>query len=149
MHFTPIFVLFAYKIFRILPMKIQVCNGKTCSERYSSYILKRIESDKQMFELDNLIVENCPCTGNCQKWPNVVIDGKVEHYMNPIKASKIIMNAQKQKKKKEKKFEFDESHNTWWNFRLQAKNEDAPEENFYVKEHINIIKPKSDDTADI
>lgn len=130
-------------------MKIQVCRWKTCSERYSEYILKRLESDKEMFEIESLIVESCPCTGNCQKWPNVVIDGKVEHGMNPVKASKIIMNLRKTKKKKEIAFSFEEpSSSNTWNFRLHAKNDDSPEENIYIKDHINIIK-STDVTADI
>lgn len=124
-------------------MKIQVCRGKTCSERFSEYILKRLESDKELFHLDNIIIEACPCTGNCQKWPNIVIDGKIEHGMNPIKASKIVVGS---KAKFQKRKTQDEGFSSG-PFRL-SRQDDSVEENIYIKDHINIIKG-TDDATDI
>lgn len=83
-------------------MKIQVCTGKTCSERYSQYILTRLEKEKSLFALDNLIVEACPCTGNCKDGPNILVDGKLEIHCNPIKASKFALQSKLRLKKKEK-----------------------------------------------
>ncbi len=81
-------------------MKVQVCMWKKCKERYSEYIYQRLERDKERFGLDNVILSTCACTNNCEKWPVVKFDKKTELNMDPIKASKIMMNKWKQKKKK-------------------------------------------------
>lgn len=118
-------------------MKIQVCTGKTCRERYSEYILARLERDRELFWLDNLIVETCPCTGNCKDGPNMLIDGKVELHCNPIKASKMALQLkQKPKKNDEKK-------------RHSHSEENTSEENMYLKDHITHVKTTNDDTADL
>lgn len=48
-------------------MKIQVCSGKSCSERFSEYIIDRLENDVKKFELEDMEVMKSPCMGNCQK----------------------------------------------------------------------------------
>ena len=84
-------------------MKIQVCTWKTCKERFSEYILKRLESDKKFYDLNNVIVESCPCTWNCKDGPNVVFDWDVQNRMWPAKASEIMMEKRNPKKKKNTK----------------------------------------------
>jgi NADH:ubiquinone oxidoreductase subunit E len=42
-------------------MKIQVCTGRSCKSRFSEYILKRLEADKEKFELQNIDAEVCAC----------------------------------------------------------------------------------------
>lgn len=79
-------------------MKIQVCTWKICKERWSEYILKRLERDKEKFELDNVLVHNCACMWHCKEWPNVMFDKHVEHHMDPSKASKMMMDKINQKK---------------------------------------------------
>nr|MDD3720280.1 (2Fe-2S) ferredoxin domain-containing protein [Candidatus Gracilibacteria bacterium] len=79
-------------------MKIQVCNGKICKERFSEYILKRLERDKEKFELDNVLVNSCACMGHCKEGPNVMFDKHTEHHMDPSKASKMMMDKINQKK---------------------------------------------------
>jgi len=88
-------------------MKIQVCTGKICKERFSEYILKRINSDIEKFHLDNVKVKNCGCLLDCNAWPNVIIDGKKENYCDPIKVSKIMLDKISGRKwsKKDKKTE--------------------------------------------
>lgn len=81
-------------------MKIQICTGKNCKSRFSEYILKRLESDIEMFQLKNIDVQTSPCMWHCEKWPNMKIDGKITHYNDPIKASKLMMEKNKQKPKK-------------------------------------------------
>jgi NADH:ubiquinone oxidoreductase subunit E len=81
-------------------MKIQVCTGKACREKFSNYILKRLENDKENFKLDHLIVETCTCQKKCDEAPVVVIDGKIEVKMTGIKASKLIMEKIKWKQKR-------------------------------------------------
>ena len=70
-------------------MKVQVCTGKMCSERFSSYIIERLNKDKDFFKLKNLEVESCMCTGNCKNGPAVIADGELHLHMNPIKTSDI------------------------------------------------------------
>jgi NADH:ubiquinone oxidoreductase subunit E len=32
----------------------------------------------------------CACLWQCKIWPNVIIDGKTEHYSDPAKISKLM-----------------------------------------------------------
>ena len=84
-------------------MKVQVCTGKMCSERFSSYIIDRLEKDKEFFKFDKLSVEPCMCTGNCKVWPSVIFDGEVQTHMNPVKASDIARGKKQIQKAWEKK----------------------------------------------
>lgn len=84
-------------------MKIWICNGKTCKWKFSEYITKRLNWDIEKFDINNLIIEETKCMWECKKWPNVLVDWKMEHYMTPIKASKIICNKYIQKYKTKQK----------------------------------------------
>lgn len=97
-HFTD-FIFYNYII-----MKIQVCMGRSCKEKYSEYILTRLERDKERFELNNVLISTCACTDNCKKWPVVMFDKHIEWYMTPTKASKMMLNkiGWSKPKKKEK-----------------------------------------------
>ncbi|MDD3303005.1 MAG: (2Fe-2S) ferredoxin domain-containing protein [Candidatus Gracilibacteria bacterium] len=98
-------------------MKIQVCMGRNCKDKYSEYILQRLERDKERFELNNVIVSGCSCLGKCEKGPTVMFDKHIEGNMTPTKASKMMMNkAGTGKKKKENK------------------ENDVQNENFYTEE---------------
>lgn len=77
-------------------MKVQICTWKSCKSRFSEYILKRLESDKEKFHYESLTIETCPCLWSCSEWPNVLIDWKKENYSDPIKISKIISDRLKQ-----------------------------------------------------
>lgn len=71
---------------------IQVCNGKACAGRFSEYIKTRLESDKKFYDLPNVDVVNCPCTGNCKVGPSVIYGNEeVSIYMDPPKASKAMV----------------------------------------------------------
>ncbi len=80
-------------------MKIQVCTGRSCKWKFSEYILKRIESDKDKFQLQNIETEVCACLWQCKSWPNVVIDSKIENYNDPAKVSKMMFDKINQRKK--------------------------------------------------
>lgn len=83
---------------------ISVCTGKTCSERHSSYILKRLEADKEFYEYPEFItIEKCLCQWSCKIWPNVVFDWKIEHSQNPVKSSEILRTKVLQWKQKSEK----------------------------------------------
>ncbi len=85
-------------------MKIQVCTWKLCKERWSEYILKRLESDKKMFNLDNVFISNCACMWHCKEWPNVMFDKHLEHHSDPARASKMMMDKIKWKVQTKQKF---------------------------------------------
>lgn len=84
-------------------MKVQVCVWKACKDKFSEYILTRLESDKKFYNLHNTIVEKCPCTWNCKTWPSVVMDWHIEKYMNPAKASKVMIDKKNNKTNKKTK----------------------------------------------
>lgn len=89
-------------------MKIQVCNWKSCRSRFSEYILKRINSDIEKFNLWNVTIEYCPCLWQCKAWPNVIIDWKIENYSDPIKVSKNMFEKLKQRNNTKKTSKQDE-----------------------------------------
>jgi len=78
-------------------MKIQVCTGKSCSERFSENILKRLKSDLEFYNLDNIKILESACMWNCKCWPTIKIWNDVEKYIEPAKASKLMMDRVKQK----------------------------------------------------
>lgn len=80
-------------------MKIQICTWKSCKSRYSEYILKRLKADIEKFKFEKIEIETTPCQWYCEKWPNVLYDWKREHYQDPIKASKHMIDTIKQRKK--------------------------------------------------
>ena len=84
-------------------MKVEVCVGKACKSRFSSYIVDRIKNDKIRFDLKNIEVNTCPCTGNCKIGPSMIVDGEVKTHINPVKASNIIQGKPEKKKKKQYK----------------------------------------------
>lgn len=92
-------------------MKIQVCTWKSCKERFSEYIIKRLQWDIDRFHLDNVILENCACLWDCKQWPNVIIDGKKENFCDPIKISKIMLEKVNIKKSNKKEIQEDENIN--------------------------------------
>ncbi len=44
---------------------IKVCHGKTCSEKFSKYILARLEADKDFYGYENISIEKGICMGKC------------------------------------------------------------------------------------
>ena len=79
-------------------MKIKVCTGKTWKDRFSDYIITRLKNDKERFNLDNIIIEECLCMWKCKEWPNLTVDWNHHNYMNPAKASSLALNNNKKKK---------------------------------------------------
>lgn len=81
-------------------MKIQVCTGKACSERFSEYIVTRVENEKKKYNLKNVDCDTCMCLWHCKKWPNILKNGEVQNYMNPVKVAEMINPSVYSKKKK-------------------------------------------------
>lgn len=71
-------------------MKVKVCTWKMCSERFSPYILTRLENDKKTFNLNNLEIESSLCMWKCKVWPNVMIENECASKMNPFKTSELV-----------------------------------------------------------
>lgn len=92
-------------------MKIQVCTWKMCKSRFSEYITKRIQWDILKFNLEHITLETCPCQWQCKVWPNVIIDGKIENYCDPIKISKIMSDKTKQRKNNQNNKETNKENN--------------------------------------
>ena len=76
-------------------MKVQVCCWKTCKERFSEYIITRLENDKEKNNLKNLTIEESKCMWECKIWPNIKIDGNKENRMNPAKVSELVRGKHK------------------------------------------------------
>ena len=91
-------------------MKIQVCTWKTCKERFSKYIIDRLERDKDFYKWENIMIEECKCLWKCKDWPNIILDGTTETRIDPAKASKMVYNKKKGIKPKKKK-KFNNSNN--------------------------------------
>lgn len=70
---------------------VKICHGKSCSERFSKYILTRLEADKEFYKYgENVKIETSLCMGRCNFWPNINIDGEIISGQNPIKSSEIL-----------------------------------------------------------
>ena len=79
-------------------MKVQVCTGNWCKEKFSEYILTRLKSDKEFYKnRDNIILEEFKCMWDCKNWPNILVDKEIHTRMSHAKASKIIFKNKKKK----------------------------------------------------
>lgn len=72
-------------------MKICICDWKSCKDKFINYTEKRLNSDIEKFELKNIFIEKCSCMWNCKSWPNIKIDNEIFNYIDPAKASKLMM----------------------------------------------------------
>lgn len=80
-------------------MIIKVCTGKSCSERFSPYIMKRLLADKTKYDTENKsLIEECGCQGLCKNGPTVVMDTAIVSKMNPVKASNLYLEKLLKKK---------------------------------------------------
>jgi NADH:ubiquinone oxidoreductase subunit E len=80
-------------------MKIQVCTWKSCKSNFSEYIIKRLKADLDFHKLSWIIIEESMCMGKCKYWPNIKFDKDLMTKMDPIKASKFMLDRKKGTKK--------------------------------------------------
>lgn len=80
-------------------MQVKVCTGKSCASKFSKYITTRLENDTKFYDWKNVELEECLCLWECKKWPNIKIDKETFNYVNPAKASDIILKKLSEKKK--------------------------------------------------
>lgn len=59
---------------------VKVCHGFTCGHRGASKLLKVLKSK---FTGTDVQVVACPCTGNCRKSSNVVVNRNILHMQQP------------------------------------------------------------------
>lgn len=71
-------------------MEIKVCIWKACSWKFSNYIIKRIENDKEKFDLENIKIQTTSCMWKCENWPNICIDSENYWKQNPFKTSELL-----------------------------------------------------------
>ncbi len=73
-------------------INVKICTGRSCSERHSEYIHKRLEADKEFYHYqeDEILIETCLCQGRCKEGPTVIYGGDVQLYQNPVKASELL-----------------------------------------------------------
>jgi hypothetical protein len=79
---------------------IKVCHGFTCSKRKAKNLLQIL---KQSFANKPVQVIACPCTGNCRKSNNVIVNRSILHQQVPERiADNVNRELQKQQKEKAK-----------------------------------------------
>ena len=83
-------------------MKVQVCTWKSCWGKFSKYILTRLENDIKFYDWKNIEVEESLCMWECKKSPNIMIEREKYNYVNPAKASELILKKLEEKAKQEK-----------------------------------------------
>lgn len=59
---------------------VKVCHGFTCSQRKAKTLLQVL---KQKFSKGDVQVISCPCTGNCRKANNIVVNREILHAQSP------------------------------------------------------------------
>ncbi len=86
------------------PLTVKICKWRSCTERFSPFIEKRLVADRDFYGYpEELIIEDCLCQGRCKEGPTVVFDNDVQIYMNPIKASEMLRRKVSEWKNKMKK----------------------------------------------
>jgi NADH:ubiquinone oxidoreductase subunit E len=69
---------------------IKVCTGGACSQNLSSYTFKRAENDIEFLKLqDKAEVQECPCQGNCEFGPTVIVEDKEGDHKNKQQFSRV------------------------------------------------------------
>lgn len=88
---------------------VKICSWKSCTERFSPFIKKRLEADIGFYHYpEGIVIEDCLCQGRCKEGPTLVFDNDVQVGMNPIKASEILrkkVNDWKSREAKQKKID--------------------------------------------
>ena len=76
-------------------MKIRVCMWKYCSDKFSNYIITRLQNDTNRFNLKDVTIEESLCMWKCSEWPNVYFDNEFHTKINPLKASEVLFKKAK------------------------------------------------------
>lgn len=74
------------------PIVIRVCHGRSCQERFASYVALRLRNDhaKSYPDMD-VSIETCLCRNKCEESPVVELaDGTLHTRMSPVAASQLL-----------------------------------------------------------
>lgn len=73
-------------------INVKICTGRSCSERQSQYIHKRLESDREFYSYkeDEVTIETCMCQWRCKEGPTVTYNNDIQIWQNPVKASEFL-----------------------------------------------------------
>ncbi len=71
-------------------MHIQVCTGKSCSGRFSNYIITRLKNDEKFYDRKDMKISESGCMWNCKKAPNIKIANQSHEYVSPARASELV-----------------------------------------------------------
>ena len=73
-------------------IQVKICTGRSCSERHSEYIRKRLDADREFYQYkdDELILETCLCQWRCKEGPTLIFGKDVQIWQNPVKASELL-----------------------------------------------------------
>lgn len=82
-------------------MKVQVCTGKSCKDKFSNYIITRLQNDIKFYDWKNLEVVEEVCMWQCKKWPNIKIKNQITNYSSPAKISELVAKHIKEEIKKQ------------------------------------------------
>ena len=83
---------------------VRVCTGRSCSERYASFVQKRLEGDREFYHYgDDVEIETCMCQGRCKEWPTVAYGNDIQVGQNPVKASETLRKKVEEARKRLKK----------------------------------------------
>lgn len=71
---------------------VKICKGRSCTERHSEYIEKRLIADKDFYHYtdEEVTIESCLCQGRCKEGPTVVFSNDVQVGHNPVRASEML-----------------------------------------------------------
>lgn len=85
---------------------VQVCHGRSCIERFSPCIRKRLDGDVVFYSYpEEIVIENCLCQNRCKEGPVVSFEKDIHVGVNPIKASEILKKKVQEWKNQQQKEE--------------------------------------------
>lgn len=73
-------------------INVKICKGRSCTDRWSEYIEKRLIADREFYRYsdEEVAIESCLCQDKCKEWPVVVFNNDVQTHHNPVKSSEML-----------------------------------------------------------
>jgi NADH:ubiquinone oxidoreductase subunit E len=74
-----------------MTINLRVCTGRSCRERFSAYVVARLENDRtKFFPQEDIEIGTCLCRNRCEESPVIETDDGLYTRMNPIAASQLM-----------------------------------------------------------
>ena len=80
-------------------MLVKVCQWKSCSAKFSKYIITRLENDTKFYDWKDVDIKESLCMWECKKSPNVMIDKETHNYAWPAWVSELVCKKIREKEK--------------------------------------------------